>query len=127
MTPEQIAAMAQSLMQHGDAATMAIVSYPAAAVTPKLEKLDADYAARGFAEPASPYTKYAFDATNILIQAVNATGVEDKAALAEAIRAIEHDGANGKITFDDNGQTETPIAIELKSVRDGAWATYQGK
>ena len=106
---------------------MAIVSYPAAAATPKLAKLDADYAARAFAEPASPYTKYAFDATNILIQAVNEVGVEDKVALAEAIRGIEHDGANGTISFDGNGQTKTPIAIELKTVRDGAWGPYEGK
>ena len=111
----------------GDAATMAIVSYPAAAATPKLAQLDADYAARGFAEPASPYTKYAFDATNILIQAINQVGVEDKVALAGAIRSIEHDGANGMITFDENGQTRTPIAIELKTVRDGAWGPYEGK
>ena len=111
----------------GDAATMAIVSYPAAAATPKLAKLDADYAAKAFAEPASPYTKYAFDATNIIIQAINEVGTEDKTALAAAIRAIKHDGANGMITFDDHGQTETPIAIELKSVQNGAWASYQGK
>ncbi|MFD2845311.1 hypothetical protein [Paracoccus cavernae] len=72
----------------------------------------------------SPYTKYAFDAANIIIQAANEVGVEDKAKLAEAIRAIKHDGATGEITFDANGQTQTPIAIELKTVRDGAWTTY---
>ncbi|WP_181820376.1 branched-chain amino acid ABC transporter substrate-binding protein [Paracoccus versutus] len=108
----------------GDAAANTIVSYPVASQTPKLARMEADYQARGFAEPMSPYTKYAFDAANIIIQAINEAGVEDKAGLAEAIRAIQHDGATGQITFDANGQTQTPIAIELKTVKDGAWTTY---
>lgn len=107
----------------GAAAENAIVSYPAAAATPALAKLDADYAAHGFAEPSSPYTKYAFDAANIIIQAVNETGT-DKIELAEAIRNITHEGVNGTITFDENGQTETPISIQLKTVRDGEWVDY---
>lgn len=107
----------------GDAAENAIVSYPAAAATPALAQLDADYAARAFAEPASPYTKYAYDAANIIIQAVNENGT-DKIALAEAIRAINHEGVNGTITFDEFGQTETPIEIHLKTVRNGEWVDY---
>ncbi len=109
----------------GDAAEAAIVSYPAAAANPKLDQLDADYAARGFAEPASPYTKYAYDATNLIIQAIEEVGIDDKVALAAAIRDIEHDGTTGTITFDENGQTQTPMDIELKTVRDGAWTNYQ--
>lgn len=108
----------------GDAASNAIVSYPTAAQTPKLVKMEADYQAKGFAEPMSPYTKFAFDAANIIIQAANEVGVEDKAKLAEAIRAIKYDGATGEITFDANGQTQTPVAIELKTVKDGQWTTY---
>jgi branched-chain amino acid transport system substrate-binding protein len=111
----------------GDAAEAAIVSYPAAAVSDRLKALDADYAARGFAEAASPYTKYAFDAANVLIQAINEVGPEDKPALSAAIRKIKHDGATGTITFDANGQTETPVQIELKTVRDGAWTDYKAK
>ncbi len=107
----------------GTAAEKAIVSYPAAAATPALDKLDADYAAREFAEPSSPYTKYAFDAANIIIQAVNEAGT-DKVELTEAIRNITHEGANGTITFDENGQTETPISIQLKTVRGGEWVDY---
>lgn len=108
----------------GDAASNTIVSYPTAAQTPKLAKMEADYQAQGFAEPMSPYTKYAFDATNIIIQAANEVGVDDKVKLAEAIRAIKYDGATGEITFDANGQTQTPVAIELKTVKDGKWTTY---
>lgn len=108
----------------GDAATNAIVSYPSAAQTPKLVQMEADYAAKAFAEPESPYTKFAFDAANIIIAAAKEVGTEDKVKLAEAIRAGTFDGATGEITFDANGQTQTPIAIELKTVRDGAWTNF---
>ncbi|WP_323779262.1 branched-chain amino acid ABC transporter substrate-binding protein [Leisingera sp.] len=107
----------------GDAAPGTMVSYPASQSNPKLEQLMADYEARGFAEPTSPYTKYAFDAANILIAAIAETGTDDKQALAEAIRAAKHDGALGLTSFDANGQTEIPVAIQIKEVRDGAWVT----
>lgn len=107
----------------GPAAEGTIVSYPAAQSNPKLEKMNADYKARGFAEETSPYTKYAFDATNILLAAIKEAGIEDKEALAKAIRAIKYEGALGETTFDVNGQTQIPVAIEIKEVRDGKWQT----
>lgn len=107
----------------GDAAEGTMVSYPAAQSNDKLAKMDADYAARAFAEPQSPYTKYAFDSANILLTAIAQTGIEDKAALAQAIRGISYDGALGLTTFDANGQTQIPVAIEIKEVKDGAWVT----
>jgi len=107
----------------GDAAERTMVSYPAAQSNDKLAKMDADYAARAFAEPQSPYTKYAFDSANILLTAIAQTGIEDKAALAQAIRGISYDGALGVTTFDANGQTQIPVAIEIKEVKDGAWVT----
>ena len=107
----------------GDAAEGAMVSYPAAQSNPKQDQLIADYAARGFAEESSPYTKYAYDATNILLESIAATGIEDKAALAAAIRGTSHDGALGVTTFDANGQTQIPVEIEIKEVKDGAWVT----
>lgn len=109
----------------GPAAEGTMVSYPAAQSNPKLEKMDADYAARGFAEPESPYTKYAYDAANILLTAIKEVGVEDKAALAKAIRGISYDGALGTTTFDANGQTQIPVEIEIKVVKDGAWVTME--
>ncbi|MFN4172926.1 MAG: branched-chain amino acid ABC transporter substrate-binding protein [Pseudorhodobacter sp.] len=107
----------------GESAVGTLVSYPAAASNPKLDQLYVDYEARAFAEPTSPYTKYAFDAANILLSVIAEHGIEDKAALAKAIRAIEHDGALGVTTFDGTGQTQIPVEIEIKEVRDGAWAT----
>lgn len=105
----------------GAAAEGTMVSYPATAVNPKLEQLYADYEARGFSEPTSPYTKYAFDAANILLEAMLDVGIEDGPALASRVRATQHDGTLGLTTFDSNGQTELPMDVVIKIVQDGAW------
>ncbi|MGF7162995.1 branched-chain amino acid transport system substrate-binding protein [Rhodoligotrophos appendicifer] len=105
----------------GDAANGTLVSYPKAATNPKQEAMYKAYEERKFAEPTSPYTKYAFDATNILLQAIKEKGIEDKAAIAEAIRAIKYDGVLGVTTFDENGQTQVPVEIQIKEVKGGAW------
>lgn len=107
----------------GDAAEGTLVSYPAAQSNPTLEALYAAYEARNFAEPTSPYTKYAFDAANILLNGIQEVGIEDKPALAQQIRATEHDGALGTTTFDETGQTEIPVVVEIKVVKDGEWVT----
>lgn len=107
----------------GAAAEGTMVSYPAAQSNAQLEKMNADYKARAFAEETSPYTKYAFDSANILLAAIKETGIEDKEALAKAIRAIKYDGVLGETTFDANGQTQIPVAIEIKEVRNGVWET----
>ena len=56
---------------------------------PKLEKLMKDYEAKNFPEPATTYTKNAFDATNIIIEALRKVGPKDKAAIAKAIRETQ--------------------------------------
>ncbi len=110
----------------GDAAEGTMVSYPASASNPVLEKLMADYEARGFEEPTSPYTKYAFDAANILLENIREVGIDDKPALALAIRGTTHEGALGTTSFDANGQTELPVEIDIKIVENGEW-TSKGK
>lgn len=105
----------------GAAAEGTMVSYPASQSNPKIDKLYADYKARNFAEPTSPYTKYAYDAANILLSAIKEVGIKDKAALASHIRKIKHDGVLGVTTFDANGQTQIPVKVEIKVVRDGKW------
>lgn len=107
----------------GEAANGTMVSYPKSASNPKLDKLMADYEAHKFAEPTSPYTKYAYDAANILLAAIKANGIQDKAALAKAVREIKYDGALGVTTFDDHGQTQLPVEIEIKEVKNGQWVT----
>jgi branched-chain amino acid transport system substrate-binding protein len=110
----------------GDAAEGTMVSYPAAQSNPKLEQMHGDYAAHGFADPESPYTKYAYDATGILLAAIREVGIDDKAALAKAIRGISYDGVLGVTTFDANGQTQIPMEVEIKIVKDGKWVTREG-
>lgn len=105
----------------GEAAEGVMVSYPAGQTNPALDKLEADYQARAFAEPASPYTKYAYEATNILLAAIKDIGVQDKVALAKAIRGISYTGVLGTTTFDSNGQTQVPVEVEIKIVKDGQW------
>ena len=109
----------------GDAAEGTMVSYPAAQSNPKLDQMHADYTAHGFAEPESPYTKYAYDATGILLAAIKEVGIDDKVALAAAIRGITYDGVLGTTTFDETGQTEIPVEVEIKVVKDGQWVTKE--
>lgn len=105
----------------GGAANGTLVSYPKAASNPKQEAMYKAYEERKFAEPTSPYTKYAYDAANILIAAIKENGIKDKAALAKAVRGINYDGVLGTTTFDESGQTQIPVEIEIKEVKDGAW------
>jgi branched-chain amino acid transport system substrate-binding protein len=90
---------------------------------PKLDQMMKDYQAAKFAEPAGPYTKNAFDATNIIIAAIKKVGTKDKIAIAKAIRETEHDGAMGRTSFDGNGQTKLPVTLELREVKNGVWTT----
>ena len=90
---------------------------------PQLEKLTKDYQAANFAEPATTYTKNAFDAANIIVAAIKKAGTKDKAAIAKAIRETQYDGAMGHTSFDENGQTKLPVELELRTVKNGAWTT----
>ncbi|WP_205042261.1 branched-chain amino acid ABC transporter substrate-binding protein [Rhodoligotrophos defluvii] len=109
----------------GDAAEGTMVSYPKSQSNAKYDKMNADYEARKFAEPQSPYTKYAYDATNILLEVIRANGPKDKAALAKAIRNISYDGVLGTTTFDEQGQTQIPVEIQIKEVKGGAWTDHK--
>ena len=92
---------------------------------PQLEKLTRDYQAAKFAEPSTTYTKNAYDAANIIVAALKKARTKDKAAIARAIREVEHDGAMGRTSFDQNGQTKLPVDLELRVVKNGAWTTLQ--
>ncbi|MEP9379267.1 branched-chain amino acid ABC transporter substrate-binding protein [Aquabacter sp. CN5-332] len=92
---------------------------------PKLDAMTAAYQKANFADPIGSYTKNAYDATNIIIDALKTAGTKDKAAIAKAIRAIEYDGAMGHTSFDENGQTKREVVLELREVKDGAWTTRQ--
>lgn len=106
----------------GPAADGVIVGTPKAQSNPKLEAMSKAYAAKSYSDPESPYTKYAFDATGILLQALKTSGVKDKVAVAKTIRGISYDGVLGTTTFDANGQTQVPVEIQLHEVKSGKWA-----
>ncbi len=52
---------------------------------------------------AGPYSIYAYDAVNILLEGINAAKTTSGTKVAEAIRNREHHGAFGSITFDEKG------------------------
>lgn len=105
----------------GPAAEGTIVGTPAVQSNPELEAFNKAYEERGFAEPAGSYAKYAYEAAQILLEVIEEKGTEDKEALSQAIRSISHDGILGTVTFDENGQTEMAVEIDLHVVRDGEW------
>lgn len=106
----------------GAAAEGTVVGIPAVQSNPNLEAFETAYAERNFAEPAGSYAKYAYEAAQILLAVIEEHGTDDKEALSKAIRDIQHEGILGGTSFDENGQTQMDIEIELKVVRDGQWA-----
>lgn len=105
----------------GPAADGTIVGVPKAQNNPKQDAMNAAYAAKGYAEAQSPYTKYAYDATGLLLKAIKTAGTKDKVAIAKAVRASRYEGVLGTTTFDSNGQTQIPVDIELRTVKGGQW------
>lgn len=87
----------------------------------KLDEMTTAYQAANFAEPVGSYTKNAYDAANIIIEALKTAGTKDKAAIAKTIRGIEFDGALGHTSFDENGQTKREVVLELREVKNGEW------
>ena len=84
-----------------------------------------DYTAAGYAEEIGAYTVYAYDAANILIQALKQCGDAPTAeAMRDAIVNGTFEGVLGTTTFDEIGQT-TLVAANLYVVQDGAWVLYE--
>ena len=105
----------------GAAAEGTIVGTPAVQTNPKLEAFYKAYEAKAYPDPAGSYAKYAYEATQILLEVIKEKGIEDKQALSEAIRAIKHEGILGTVSFDQDGQTQMPVEIDRFMVRDGKW------
>ncbi|NLW08120.1 MAG: branched-chain amino acid ABC transporter substrate-binding protein [Clostridia bacterium] len=74
------------------------------------------YAAAGFSEPYGAYGPYAYDAANIIIEALKQVG-PDKAKLVDAIANISYEGLLGTTTFDEVGQTAN-IASTIFVIQD---------
>jgi branched-chain amino acid transport system substrate-binding protein len=105
----------------GTAAEGTIVGIPADQSNPKLDEFYKAYEAKGYAEPAGSYAKYAYEAAQILLDVIKEKGIEDKEALSQAIRAIQHDGILGNISFDENGQIQMNVVVDTYAVKDGKW------
>jgi branched-chain amino acid transport system substrate-binding protein len=70
-----------------------------------------------YGEPG-PYSIYAYDAANIILTAIKATGTTDGTRVAEYIAKNSFQGAFGDISFDKNGDvTKAPYVVW--QVRDG--------
>lgn len=80
------------------------------------------YNKAGYKEPYGAYGPYAFDAANIVIEALKQVG-PDKKALVDAITKAKHVGLLGTTTFNEVGQT-TNIASTIYVVQDGKWVPW---
>ncbi|WP_119460207.1 branched-chain amino acid ABC transporter substrate-binding protein [Rhodospirillaceae bacterium SYSU D60014] len=109
----------------GEAADGTIVSYPKVKSSEALDAFNEAYEGANFDDPAGPYAKYAFDATNILLQVIEEHGPDDREALASAIREIDYKGALGRTTFDENGQTKVPVEVDIYVAKGGEWVPWE--
>ncbi len=66
----------------------------------------------------------AYDATNIILEALKKVGPDDKIVLAKEIRAVRYDGVLGETIFDEFGQTKYG-GIKIYVSQDGAWKLWE--
>jgi branched-chain amino acid transport system substrate-binding protein len=81
------------------------------------------YKAAGYKEYYEATGPYAYDATNLIIAAINKVGPDDKELLAKTIRGMEYEGILGLTKFDEFGQTETG-GLTMKVSQDGKWVSW---
>lgn len=82
------------------------------------------YNAAGYKEYYEATGPYAYDATGLIIAAINKVGPEDKALLAKTIRGMEYEGVLGLTKFDEFGQTLTG-GLTLKISEGGNWVAWE--
>lgn len=82
------------------------------------------YEAQGYREPMGAYGIYAYEAANIILEALKKVGPDDKAAIAKTVRGMAFKGILGTTTFDENGQTELALVTKLVS-QDGKWVKWE--
>ncbi|MCL5935811.1 MAG: branched-chain amino acid ABC transporter substrate-binding protein, partial [Firmicutes bacterium] len=82
------------------------------------------YQEAGFKEPYQAYGPYAYDAANIIIEALKKVG-PDKKGLVEEIRKAQHSGVLGKTSFDEYGDTTNTQIITTAVSQDGKWIPWE--
>lgn len=87
----------------------------------------ADYKAAGFSEDFSAYGAYAFDAANVVIDALakvlpGKSKIDDsvKQAIVDAVQQTNVQGVTGTVAFDQYGDTTNKVLTVYK-VTGGAW------
>lgn len=74
-----------------------------------------------YGEEPAMFAALAFDATNLLIQAIEAAGTTDSAAVQKALTEVHFSGVTGDFTFDE---THTPIkSVLVVELVDGVQST----
>ena len=87
----------------------------------------ADYKAGNYSEPFAAYGAYTYDAANVIISALaqvlpgkNAIDDSVRQAVVKAVQGTSIDGATGKVSFDQYGDTSNKTLTVYK-VTSGAW------
>ncbi|MCA1711214.1 MAG: branched-chain amino acid ABC transporter substrate-binding protein [Actinobacteria bacterium] len=74
-----------------------------------------DYAAQSYADPIGPYGAYAYDAANVIINALakavadGKTGQELRDEVTKEVGDVDFTGATGSISFDQFGDTNSKV------------------
>lgn len=103
-----------------------------ASIYPNAAQYIADYQA-AYGEDPQPFSAQAYDATAIVLLAIEKVITETGAAptrvaVSEAVRATEgYEGLTGNITFDDNGDPEIGLyyVIQVGSADPAAWSSNE--
>jgi branched-chain amino acid transport system substrate-binding protein len=80
------------------------------------------YDAGGYKEPAGWYALYAYDAANIIMNAIEKVG-PDRAKVTQAIRETEYAGLTGPVKFDKTGQNVHTLNT-LYVAQGGDWVLW---
>jgi branched-chain amino acid transport system substrate-binding protein len=70
------------------------------------------------------YGIYAYEAANIILEALKEVGPDDKSVIAKTVRGMKYKGILGTTTFDQNGQTELAPVTKLVS-QNGKWVKWE--
>jgi len=82
------------------------------------------YNAAGYKEYYEATGPYAYEAVNLIIEAIRKVGPEDKKRLAKTIREMEYHGILGVTKFDEFGQTLSG-GLTIKVSQDGKWVLWE--
>jgi branched-chain amino acid transport system substrate-binding protein len=82
------------------------------------------YKAAGYKEYYEATGPYAYDAVNLIIEALKKSGLDDKKKLAQTIRETEYTGILGTTKFDSFGQTVSG-GLTYKVSQDKKWTLWE--